>query len=58
MLQSRWQRKVDGTVLGVILFRLTENYIPMNEISEKTLERRAQQAVLGENSAHRKLKFD
>ena len=36
MLQSRWQRKVDGTVLGVIHFRLTENYILMNEISEKT----------------------
>ena len=28
--------EVDGTVLGVILFRLTENYILMNEISEKT----------------------
>ena len=36
MLQSRCQRKVDGTVLGVILFRLTENSILMNEISEKT----------------------
>ena len=30
MLQSRRQRKVDGTELGVILFRLTENCILMN----------------------------
>ena len=36
MLQSRCQRKVDGKVSGVILFRLTENSILMNEISEKT----------------------
>ena len=27
---------IDGTVLGVILFRLTENFILMNDISEKT----------------------
>ena len=36
MMQSRCQGKVDGTVLGVILFRLTENSILMNEIFEKT----------------------
>ena len=36
VLQSRCQWKVDGTVLGVILFRLTENSMLMNEISEKT----------------------
>ena len=36
VLQSRCQRKVYGTVLGVILFRLTENSILMNEISQKT----------------------
>ena len=36
VLQSRCQRKVDGTVLGVILFRLTENSILTDEISEKT----------------------
>ena len=36
MLQSRCQRKVDGTVLGVILFRLTVNSIQRNEISEET----------------------
>ena len=36
VLQSRCQRKFDGTVLGGILFRLTENPIQMNEISEKT----------------------
>ena len=36
VLQSRCQRKVDGTLLGVILFRLTENSVLMNEISEKT----------------------
>ena len=31
---SRWQRKIDGTTLGVILFRLSENSILMDEISE------------------------
>ena len=36
VLQSRCQRKVDGTVLGVILFGLTENSILMNEIPEYT----------------------
>ena len=36
VLHSRCQRKVDGTVSGVILFRLTENSVLMNEISEKT----------------------
>ena len=36
MLQSRCQGRVDGTVLGVILFRLTENSVLMNEISENT----------------------
>ena len=36
VLQSRCQGKVDGTVLGVILFRLTENSFLMNEISQKT----------------------
>ena len=35
-LQSRCQGKVDGTVLGVILFRLKENSFLMNEISENT----------------------
>ena len=30
------KEKVDGTILRVILFRLTENSILMNEISEKT----------------------
>ena len=37
VLQSRCQRKVDGTALGVILFGLTENSILMNEIPENTL---------------------
>ena len=37
VLQIRCQGKVDWTVLGVILFRLTENFILMNEISENTL---------------------
>ena len=36
VLQSRCQRKVDGTVLGVILFRLTENAVLMDEISADT----------------------
>ena len=36
VLQSRCPRKVDGTASGVILFRLTENSILMNEISGKT----------------------
>ena len=34
VLQSRCQRKVDGTILGVIVFRLSENSILMDEISE------------------------
>ena len=34
VLQSRCQRKVDGTTLGVILFRLSENSILMDEIFE------------------------
>ena len=33
---ARQRERVDGTAPGVILFRLTENYILMNEISEKT----------------------
>ena len=37
-----------------ILFRLAEDAILMNEISEN-LERSAQQAVIDENSAQRKL---
>ena len=36
VLQSRCQGKVDGTVLEVVLFRLTENTILTEEISEKT----------------------
>ena len=36
-MQSRCQRKIDGTVLGVILFRLTENSFLMIEIFEDTL---------------------
>ena len=35
--QSRCQRNVDGTVPGDILFRLTEDSILMNEVSENTL---------------------
>ena len=34
MLHSRCQRKVDGTILGVLLIRLSENSIVMDEISE------------------------
>ena len=34
VLHCRCQRKVGGTILGVILFRLSENSIPMDEISE------------------------
>ena len=34
MLQSRCQGKIDGTVSGGILFRLTENSVLMDEISE------------------------
>ena len=49
--------KVDGTVLGVILFRLTENSSDERDLRED-LERRAQQAVLGENSARRKFTLD
>ena len=55
MLQSPCHRKVDGTVPGVILFRLTENSILMNEISEKTWNKELQQAITRENSIQRKL---
>ena len=55
VLQSRCQRKVDGTILGVILFRLSENSILMNEVSEKIFNERAQQAILGETSDQRRL---
>ena len=37
VLQSRCHRKVDGTILGVILFRLSEHSILMDETSENTL---------------------
>ena len=50
-LQSRCQGKVDGTVLGVILFRLKGDERDLRE----HLERRAQKAFLGENSVQRKL---
>ena len=55
MLRSRCQGKAVGTVLGVILFKRTENSILINEILRQDLERRAQQVVLGENSVERKL---
>ena len=35
--ESMSRKRVDGTVLGVTLFRLTENSILMNEISQNTL---------------------
>ena len=54
MLQSRWRRKVDGTVSGVILFRLTENSVLMNEISEKTWNEEPNKLFLVKNSAQRK----
>ena len=46
MLHSPCQGKVDGTVLGVILFRLTENSILMNEISENTLNEELNKLLL------------
>ena len=54
VLQSRCQRKVDGTALGVMLFRLTESCSDERDLREH-LERRAQQAFIGETSVQRKL---
>ena len=54
VLQSRCQGKVDGTVLGVILFRLTENSVLMDEISEKTWNEELNKLFLVKNSAKRK----
>ena len=50
MFHCRCQRKVDATILGVILFRLSEN-----SILREHLQRRARQAIIGENSIQRKL---
>ena len=55
VLQSRCQRSVDGTVLGVILFRLTENSILMNEISEDILNEELNKLFLMKNSVQRTL---
>ena len=54
MLQSRCQGKVDGTVLGGILFILTENSLLMNEISEDTLNEELNKLFLVKNSVQRK----
>ena len=50
VLQSRCQRKVDGTVLGVILFGLTEDSVLMNEISENALNEELNRIFLMKNS--------
>ena len=55
VLQSRCQRKVDGTVLGVIFFRLSENSILMGWDLREHLQRRPRQSILGENSIQRKV---
>ena len=47
MLQSRCQRKVDGTVSRV---SLQTHFFLINEISESTWNEELQEAVLGENS--------
>ena len=46
---SRCQGKVDGTVLGVILFRLTENSFLMDEISENALNEELNKLFLVKN---------
>ena len=57
VLQSRCQRKVDGTALGVMLFRLTESCSDEQDLREH-LERRAQQAFIGENFSSEKITRD
>ena len=47
--------KVDGTVLGVILFRFTKNSILMNEISENTWNEELNKLLLVKKSIQRKL---
>ena len=46
MLHRRCQRKVDGTTLGVILFRLSEKSILMDEISENIVNEELNKLLL------------
>ena len=54
VLHSRCQRKNDGTISGVILLRLRK-FFPDGWDLREHLQRRARQAVIGENSIQRKL---
>ena len=58
VLQSRCQRKVNGTVLGVLLFRLTENSILIIEISERTWNEELNRLLLVKIQLRRKNFFD
>ena len=54
VLHSRCQSKVDGTISGVILLRLRKFFLDGWDLREH-LQRRARQAIIGENSIQRKL---
>ena len=53
MLQSRCQRKIDGTVLGVTVFRPSENAILMDEISENIFNEELDKLFSAVNSAQK-----
>ena len=56
VLENRCQEGVEGTVRGVILIRLKETSILVNDISVNTLNQgRTQQAIDGENFVQIKL---
>ena len=54
-MHSRCQKKVDGTVLGFTLFRLSENSILMDEISENIFNEELDKLLLVKISFQRKL---
>ena len=51
------QRKVDGTILGVHSFQTLRKFFSDGRDLREHLERRAQQAVVGENSIQRENKI-
>ena len=58
VLLNRCQRKVDGTVLGFIFFGLKQNYILMDEISEKTWNEELNKLFLVKIQLREKIIFD
>ena len=56
--KSRCQGSVDGTVLGLLLFRLTENSFLMNEISENILNDELNKLLLVEIQLGERVVFD